>query len=419
MKSLFNNLGEAVMSLLLAMALALPVTISSTSQAAFASEPKQTESTSGPSYETADKDSDKPAEKPVPELEPTQVDGLIMEKSLLPTSSLTNTIVVSPANGRTVELQKQLSSGSWKTIATYTTANEYSAAIKIKYPAAEWKTKKFTTWRLSIPETTSAQAYTSESILLYTKNRSTVSLYAKSAIVMNASTGRILYSKNMNTRRPQASITKVMTAILAIENNKLSKKVKIKRAAANTPWTYVPMKKGNRITIKDLLYAALLPSSNGSATALAQSTSGTRSKFVKLMNKKASELGMSNTHYVNAHGLTAAKHYSSAYDTAVLMRYAIQNKTFKKIIGTRIHTFVNYSMKKRYVLISTNKLLKQNFKGVVGGKTGTTDAAGCCFACVYQHKDQTYITVVLGCKYTNHRFSDTKRLFSYIKKYGW
>lgn len=416
MRAVLGHMGKFALSALLALSLAAPIAVPATSQEAYAAQAEQqTEggnATSGSSEDT-------PAEPPEGALAPTQVSGLITEKALLPTMKATNPITVSPAYGRTVELQQQLASGNWKTIATYTTADAEIASVKLTYPASEWKARKYTTWRVNIPETQTAQAFTSENVLLYTRNRVTVSLNAKSAIVMNASTGRVLYSKNRDARRGQASITKVMTTILAIERNKLTKKTRITRTAANTPWTYVPMKKGDKVTIKNLLYASLLPSSNGSATALAQATSGTASRFVKLMNKRAAELGLTNTHYANPHGLTQNGHYSSAYDTAVLMSYAMQNKTFRKIVGTRTFTFVNSTTKKRYKMLNTNRLLRQNVKGVVGGKTGTTDAAGCCFTCVYEQSGQTYITVVLGCKYTDHRFNDTKKLISYIKKYGW
>lgn len=409
-------MGKLALSMLLALALVAPVTAPLGSQEAYAAKAVQLAEGDGTTAETP---TTPPTEIPAKELTPTQISGLITEKALLPTMKATNAITVAPAYGRTVELQKQLASGNWKTVATYTTANAASASVKLTFPASEWKTSKYTIWRVNIPETQTAQAFTSENALLYTRNRVTVSLNAKSAVVMNASTGRVLYSKNRDTRRGQASITKVMTTILAIERNKLTKKVKITRTAANTPWTYVPMKKGNRVTVKNLLYASLLPSSNGSATALAQATSGTTSRFVKLMNKRAKELGLANTHYANPHGLTQKGHYSSAYDTAVLMSYAMKNKTFRKIVGTRKFTFVNSTTKKRYKMLNTNRLLRQNVKGVVGGKTGTTDAAGCCFTCVYERNGQTYITVVLGCKYTDHRFNDTKKLISYIKKYGW
>ena len=415
-------MGRTSLSLLLAFTLIAPATLASTSQTAYAKESQQKLYNSDANQNDPEGNPEEPstdAAPSSPQPASTTISGLITEKALAPTSKMTNTIKVSPANGRTVKLQKQLSSGKWKTIGTYTTSNKATASVKLTYPTSEWKGKKHTTWRVSIPATETANALTSDSVLLYTKNRTNIALNAKSAIVMNATTNRVLYSKNMNIQRGQASITKVMTTILAIENNSLSKKAKITKKAARTPWTYVPFSAGNKVTVKNLLYAALLPSSNGSATALAETTSGSVKKFAKLMNKKARELGLENTHYVNAHGLTTKGHYSSAYDTGLLMSYAIKNKTFKKIIGTRKFAFKNTTTKQRYTLLTTNRLLKQNVKGVVGGKTGTTDAAGCCFTCVYKHNGQTYITVVLGCKTTDNRFNDTKKLISYAKKYGW
>lgn len=179
------------------------------------------------------------------------------------------------------------------------------------------------------------------------------------------------------------------------------------------------MSTGNKVTVKNLLYAALLPSSNGAATALGQATSGTTSRFISLMNEKAKELGMNNTHYRNAHGLTQKNHYSSAYDTAVLLSYAMKNKTFKKIAKTRKFTFVNSSARKRCRIETTNRLLQQCYKGIIGGKTGFTDEAGYCYACAYKGISQTYVIVVLGCNRVEKSYTDAKKLINYIKKYGW
>lgn len=431
------SFSKITLSILLAIALSICTPLSSIGETAFAatsaSLTTENEAVSGDSSTPGNPENPDNPENPNTPSDPTQpenpdtpkepaatkISGLITEKALLPTSTMTDTIKVSPANGRVVKLQKRLTNGNWKTIQTYTTGTGNSASLKLEYPKTEWKARKFTTWRISIPATATAQAYTSENILLYLKNRVKLAINAKSAIVMNATTGRVLYAKNINTRRPQASITKIMTATLALEKNKLTKKVRISRKAAKTPWTYVPMKTGNKVTVNNLLYAALLPSSNGSATALAETTSGSVTKFVKQMNAKAKELGLTNTHYVNPHGLPASNHYSSAYDTAKLMSYAIKNKTFKKIIGTRKFVFRNASTKKRCTILTTNRLLKQRVKGVIGGKTGTTNAAGCCFTCVYQNNGQTYVTVVLNSKTTNNRFNDTKKLINYAKKYGW
>lgn len=412
MKTIFNNIGKYTLAALLTFVLALPTSLFTFPQSAQASEANAI-------AQDQEGSSDTPSDETNPELVSTQVTGLVTEKAVHPTSNPTNTIIVSPAYGRTVYLQRKIASEKWKTVSTFTTNNKLSAKVKLSYPASEWKTRTFTTWRVYIPQTEVAQDYLSEEVLLYTKNRTTIPLNAKSAVVMNASTGRVLYSKNQNVRRDHASITKIMTGILAIEKNKLSKKVRIMRSAARTPWTYIPISTGNKVTIKNLLYAALLPSSNGAATALGQATSGTTSRFINLMNKKAKELGMNNTNYRNAHGLTQKNHYSSAYDTAVLLSYAMKNNTFKKIVNTSKFTFVNSSARKRCRIENTNRLLRQGFKGVIGGKTGFTDEAGYCFACAYQGNSQTYVVVVLGCNQAEKSYTDTKKLINYIKKYGW
>ncbi|MCQ4637628.1 serine hydrolase [Anaerovorax odorimutans] len=347
----------------------------------------------------------------------TTVSDLIQEKSVSVKSKMKDTISVTPAYGRSVQLQRyNPSEKQWETKAVFQTGTQKTERVTIEYPDSLWNKSKYTIWRIHLPKTAEGSAYTSGQIRIITKNRSSVKLSCKSAVVINAKSGVVLYSKNMNSRRPQASMTKIMTAILAIQKNSLKRKVKISKKAAKTP--YSDLKKGDKLYVRQLLYMAMLESDNGAATALAQVTGGSVAGFTKMMNQKAAALGCTNTRFVNAHGLDKKNHYSSAYDVALVARYAMQNKTFRKFVGKKKYTFKTLKKKKRYKLKNTNQLLGK-VKGLSGVKTGTTDNAGCCFAGYYKYKGKGYITVVMGDKKDAQRWKDTKNLVKYIKKYGW
>ena len=165
-----------------------------------------------------------------------------------------------------------------------------------------------------------------------------------------------------------------------------------------------------------ILYAALLLSDNGSATALAEHTAGSERAFASMMNEKAEELGCENTHFVNPHGLDENDHYSTARDLALIGSYAMNNSQFRKIVKTKKYSFRTLKKKKLYSFETTNKLLGE-IAGVAGVKTGTTENAGCCFVGAYRHKGKYYITAVLGAKKNAQRWEDTKTLIRYIKTY--
>ncbi|MDY4969354.1 MAG: hypothetical protein SO101_03720 [Lachnospiraceae bacterium] len=349
----------------------------------------------------------------------TTVTGLKTKYNISIKSSAEDTITVSPAYGRSVKLQRyDSSSKKWKTIKTYKTGSGKSADIKLSYASGYWSRYKYTKWRVYVPAVKNAASFTSKTVTIIPKNRESLTLSCKSALVMNAKNGNVYYDKSMNTRRPQASLTKIMTCMLAIENNSLKSKATISKNAAGTPWTYISLIKGDKIYVKDLLYAALLRSSNGCAVALAEHTGKSVSGFARIMNKKAQQLGCKNTHFVNPHGLDARNHYSSAYDVGLITSYAWKNKTFRSIIKTKRYSFKTLVKKKSCTVSTTNQLLGK-VTGMQGGKTGTTSGAGNCFAGVYTYKDNDYIIVVLGSKTDSGRWSDARKLISYAKKYGW
>lgn len=168
--------------------------------------------------------------------------------------------------------------------------------------------------------------------------------------------------------------------------------------------------------MRNLFNSILVKSDNGSAVAIGESISGSTSKFAKKMNRRAKDLGCKNTHFVNPHGLPNKKHYSTGYDLALMTKHALKEKYFREVIKKKSYSFKTLKKKSKVRIRTTNKLLGK-VKGVRGGKTGTTRAAGYCYVGTYKYDGKTYITVVLGSKKDKYRWSDTKKLISYIKKY--
>lgn len=198
------------------------------------------------------------------------------------------------------------------------------------------------------------------------------SVSANNAILIEQSTGRILFEKRANEEQLIASITKIMTAIIAIESGKMKEKATTSRKAIYTEGSSIYLEQGEKMTVEDLTYGLMLRSGNDAAVAISEHIGGSEEGFVYLMNKKAHWLGMTNTKFDNPHGLDSAEHYSSAYDMAMLMRYAMDNDQFKVITGTK-----SYQSKNRtYSWINKNKLLTQYYEYCIGGKTGFTKKTG-------------------------------------------
>ncbi|WP_026694774.1 D-alanyl-D-alanine carboxypeptidase family protein [Peribacillus kribbensis] len=203
-----------------------------------------------------------------------------------------------------------------------------------------------------------------------------ISVSAKSAVLMEQKSGRVLYAKNENEPRRIASITKIMTAIVAIESGKMQKTVTISHTAAGTEGSSLYLKPGQKMKLEDLVYGMMLRSGNDSAAAIAEYVGGSLEGFSYLMNKKAEEIGMHHSHFSNPHGLDNTKdHYSSAYDMALLTRYAMNNKEYRKIAGTKVHKAPNPYENWDYTWKNKNRLLTQLYKYCTGGKTGYTKMA--------------------------------------------
>ncbi len=202
------------------------------------------------------------------------------------------------------------------------------------------------------------------------------SVSARNAILMELDSGRILFEKEGHKRERIASITKIMTAILAIESGRLKDKVKVSSRAAGTEGSSLYLQEGEKILLEDLVYGLMLRSGNDAAVAIAEHVGGSLDGFVFLMNQKAEEIGMKDTHFANPHGLDDKEnHYSTAYDMALLTRYAMGNETYRTVSGTKVHKAPHPSQPWDREWHNKNRLLTELYKYATGGKTGYTKRA--------------------------------------------
>ncbi|ULT55526.1 D-alanyl-D-alanine carboxypeptidase [Neobacillus drentensis] len=219
---------------------------------------------------------------------------------------------------------------------------------------------------------------------------------AASAVLIEQKSGRVLFEKDAHTKRRIASITKIMTAILAIESGKMNQYVKVSEQATRAEGSSVYLKPGEKIKLNDLVYGLMLRSGNDTAVAIAEYVGGSVDGFAYLMNQKAREIGMYDTHFANPHGLDDHEnHYSTAYDMAILMRYAMQNKTFQKISGTKVYRAPNPTEDWDRVWKNKNRLLTK-YKFATGGKTGYTKRAKRTLVTTATKGDMNLIAVTLN-----------------------
>ena len=231
---------------------------------------------------------------------------------------------------------------------------------------------------------------------------------AKSSIVMDLDSGRVLYENNADEERLIASITKIMTCIIAIEEGELDKEIKAGDEILKMYGTSIYLELNEKMKLIDLLYGLMLRSGNDASVVIAKVVAGTEEKFVEMMNEKAKEIGMTNTTFSNPHGLDEeTKNYSTARDMAILSRYAYKNKTYRKIIGTE-----EYRVKtdnKSYLWYNRMKLLG-DYKYCTGGKNGYTPSAGKTLVTTHK-KGNLKITVVT--LYDNDEYNNHERLAEY------
>lgn len=230
---------------------------------------------------------------------------------------------------------------------------------------------------------------------------------AKAAVIMDSDSKVVLFSKNPNLLFSMASTTKIMTALIALDFYKLDDVLTIK--TDNVDGVNVGFKMGQKLFLKDILYAMLLPSGNDAALSLAQNYPNGEHAFVEKMNEKARELHLYNTNFADPAGLADSQDYSTALDLAKLASYALQSKIFAKIVATKEILLSDVSGENYYKVYNLNKLL--GVHGVTGIKTGYTDEAGQVLVTSKMENNHTIIIVVMG---SLDRFSDTEKLLSLI-----
>ncbi len=277
-------------------------------------------------------------------------------------------------------------------------------------------------------------SYTLAVTLAEKTNELEKNLSSEAVLLMEASTGKVVYEKNGYEKKYPASTTKIMTAILAIEHCNLNETATASEFAINSVpsgYSTANIQIGETLSVKDLLYALMLQSANESAVILAEHVSGSQEAFANLMNEKAKELGCKNTHFVNPNGIHNENHYTTAYDLALIAQYAMKNQTFRDIVKTTSFTLpatTSYPSESR-TYANTNNLIIYDarnrpdnyyYKYATGIKTGYTSAAKNCLVASAEKNGIEYISVVLGASITyestgsvSHRYVDTISLFDY------
>ena len=244
-------------------------------------------------------------------------------------------------------------------------------------------------------------------------------LYARSAVLMDADTGRILFGKNDNEVMPMASTTKIMTLLVTLEHADLDEIVEVSARAASMPDVQLHIREGERYRLQDLCYSLMLESHNDSAVAIAEHVGGTVEGFASMMNQKAKHLGCYHTYFITPNGLDAedehGKHSTTARDLARIMRCCIKNETFLSITREPSWTFTDMDGNRSFTVQNKNAFL-QMMEGALTGKTGFTNEAGYCYVGALERGEKRLITVVLACGWPNHKtwkWMDTKALMNY------
>lgn len=248
-------------------------------------------------------------------------------------------------------------------------------------------------------------------------------LYARSAVLMDADSGRILFGKEENAVLPMASTTKIMTCILALENMKTGQICVVSDYAAKQPKVHLGMNKDEKYLLEDLLYSLMLESHNDSAVVIAETIAGSVESFAVLMNKKAQEIGCTDTYFITPNGLDAEDdmgiHSTTAKDLALIMRYCIEQSPLKeeflRITQTKSYELKDISGKRTFVCNNHNSFLNM-MDGALSGKTGFTNNAGYCYVGALRRGDRTFIVTLLACGWPNnkgYKWKDTRRLMQY------
>lgn len=244
-------------------------------------------------------------------------------------------------------------------------------------------------------------------------------LYALSAVLMDGESGRVLYEKDGERPLANASTTKVLTCIVALENSSGDDYVQVSQNAASQPEVKLGLQKGEQYYLEDLLYSLMLKSHNDTAVAIAEHCGGSVEGFARMLNRKAKQIGCKDTYFITPNGLDAedenGKHHTTAKDLALIMRYAVKNETFLHIAQTRDYTFSEITGKRTFSVHNANAFLDMR-DGVLAGKTGYTSQAGYCYVCTWEKEGKTFIVSLLGCGWPNHKtykWSDTEKLLDF------
>lgn len=249
-----------------------------------------------------------------------------------------------------------------------------------------------------------------------TTNENKFAENAKSAIMIEASTGTILYEKNKDDKLPMASMTKMMTLLLIMEeiesgNLKWNEMITTSEHAASMGGSQIFLEVGEKMSVEDLVKGICIASGNDASVAMAERIGGTEEKFVSMMNKKAKELGLSNTHFENACGLDSDNHYSSANDMSIIAKELVKHKKILEFSGT-YEDYLRKNTEKSFWLVNTNKLVRY-YQGVDGLKTGYTKNAGYCITTTAERGNMRLITVVMGEPSSAIRNSETTTMLDY------
>lgn len=346
----------------------------------------------------------------------SEVTGLKTELARKAGNDKLATVTVTNPEGRELELQRfDKKTGKWEETKSLKLSGKDRQKVKITFPKG-WDDATYSRWRLFMKGSFGIKKYVGDPVDVICRNRGGLKLKAAAACVYSVEDKQVLYDINMHKKLPNASTTKMITAILALENSKDSDVVPVSRRAAITYYSSFPFRKGYKFYMGDLLRAMLIVSSNESASAVAEYVGGSYEAFAKIMNKRAKELGAKHTNFVTPSGLDAKGHHSTAYDLAMINAEAIKSDEYNKIMLMKKHKFRCVNKKnEKFEAKATNDLLKEKIKGYMGGKTGTTPQAGNCLSSAYKWKGKEYIIVVLD---AGDRFEATKKLMKYVRKYS-
>ncbi len=246
------------------------------------------------------------------------------------------------------------------------------------------------------------------------------SLISESAVLIDAETGQVLYDKEMHRQMYPASITKILTVITGLEKLPMTEKMTMSHYAVfSLPVgsSHIALDEGEEITMENAVYAALLMSANDACNGIAEKAAGSVDAFAEMMNETALRAGAINSNFVNAHGLSDENHYTTAYDMAMICRYALQNETFRKVFGTykyimppnnkqpESRTFIN-----QHYMVSDPKL---KYDGIIGGKAGWTSVSKCTLVTAAERDGRCLIAVVMKCVKDDDKYADTKALLDW------